>query len=233
MSLLSYHDANARDRAWHQNPTADIRKGGLCQKVSRLSINAGPFGDSALLAWLNTPAAWKVAGKAIDGGLGYFDDPRRSGEFGHAVRVVEKSYCWSTDILAYGHLDKVPISYITQHWGLRFLGTIVQVKEGKIPLAPAAPKPPVVVSAWAHGDVYRSKLHYGQVNSDSVKRLQYRLNHVYGYIHLNVTGTYDSYTDACVRGWQKRAGYTPDAAFKSFLGPQQTVKMFPAPYVIH
>lgn len=231
MALLSYAAANARDLAWHQSPTADIRHGGLCQKVSRLSIGAGPFGDSALKAWLNTPVAWKVAGKAVDGGLGYFDDPRRSGEFGHAVRVVENSYCWSTDILHFGHLDKVPISYITSHWGLRFLGTIVQVKEGKIPLAPAAPKP--TVSPWAKGDVYRSKLHYGQTSSDSVKRLQYRLNHTYGYIHLSVTGTYDSYTDACVRGWQKRAGYTPDPALRSFLGPQQTAKMFPAPYVIH
>ena len=231
MTLLSYAAANARDLAWHQNPTADIARGGLCQKVSRLSINAGPFGDSALQAWLNTPAAWKVPGKAIDGGLGYFDDPRRTGEFGHVVRVVEKAYCWSTDILHFGHLDKVPISYISAHWGLRFLGTVVQVKEGKIPLAPAAPKP--VVSPWASGDVYRSKLHYGQTKSDSVKRLQYQLNHKWGYIHLTVTGDYDLYTDACVRAWQKRIGDTPDPVRKSFLGPQETARMFPAPYTIH
>ena len=90
-------------------------------------------------------------------------------------------------------------------------------------------------SPWAGGDVWVDKLHYGQMESDSVKRLQYQLNGVTlpGGQELPITGNYLEMTDHEVRLWQSQIGDTPDPVNESFLGPKQAALMFPVPpYVI-
>lgn len=91
-------------------------------------------------------------------------------------------------------------------------------------------------SPWASGDVWQDKLKFGQMDSDSVKRLQYQLNGVslIGGQELPITGNYLELTDNEVRLWQAQiCGDTPDPAGASFLGPNQTARMFPVPpYVI-
>ena len=142
---------------------------------------------------------------------------------------------WSTDYKRHGHVDLIPYLAPTHGWNMRWLGWIDWTPSGAINLAPTAvkPKPPVVgkplpsASPWAHGDVYRNRLHYGQQKSDSVKRMQYVLNTKWGYHALAVTGSYDVYTDTVVRSWQKRIGGTMDPIRKSFIGPQEFVKLFP------
>lgn len=98
-----------------------------------------------------------------------------------------------------------------------------------------APAPPGA-SPWASGDVWQDKLKYGQMESDSVRRLQYQLNAVslVGGRELPITGNYLDMTDHEVRLWQDQICHDPpDAAGASFLGPNQTAKMFPVPpYVI-
>jgi N-acetylmuramoyl-L-alanine amidase len=78
------------------------------------------------------------------------------------------------------------------------------------------------------GNVYVSKLKYGQKNSDSVRRLQVRLNEVPPVEATKVveTGNYDDPTDAAVRAWQKSIGDTPDSPKQSFLGPKQSELIF-------
>ena len=86
-------------------------------------------------------------------------------------------------------------------------------------------------SPWAAGDVWREKLTYGQMDSDSVKRLAYRLNAL-GLVEgepLPYTGNYLRRTDAAVRRWQESIGNAPDPVGASFLGPLQTARMFPVP----
>lgn len=77
------------------------------------------------------------------------------------------------------------------------------------------------------GPVYLSKLHYGQQDSDSVRRLQVVLG------VTPVTGYYGNLTDAAVRAEQARAGYTPDPVGKSYVGPKQAGRIFPSGYTIN
>ena len=90
---------------------------------------------------------------------------------------------------------------------------------------------------WASGDVWVEKLHYGQMDSDSVKRLQHQLNQtsLEGGQELPITGNYLDETDEEVRLWQVQVcGDPADPVNQSFLGPSQAAKMFPSPpYVLH
>jgi len=62
-------------------------------------------------------------------------------------------------------------------------------------------------SPWSEGDIYMSKLHFGQQDSDSVKRLQYRLRHHQtaeaASKHLPITGNWGTQTKDGVRKWQR------------------------------
>lgn len=58
---------------------------------------------------------------------------------------------------------------------------------------------------WDHGDVYVAKLRRGVRDSDSVRRLQWRLNH-HGHIpgrHVAITGNYGEDTETAVQYWQR------------------------------
>jgi hypothetical protein len=80
----------------------------------------------------------------------------------------------------------------------------------------------------SHGKVYLSKLHYGQEDSDSVKRLQHALNlhHLDGGEELPITGNYLTETDEEVRLCQQQHDYGNDAAKKSYVGPSQAKHLF-------
>lgn len=64
-------------------------------------------------------------------------------------------------------------------------------------------------SKWEHGDVYVSKLHAGQKDSDSVRRLQTQLKKLkhFRFSFVPVNGTYGPRTVRAVQRWQKR--FTP------------------------
>lgn len=73
--------------------------------------------------------------------------------------------------------------------------------------------------------VYLSKLHYGQRNSRSVKKLQRRLNKKFPNRKIPVTGYYGKQTDFLVRLHQKKLGWKPDPKGKSFVGRKQARKL--------
>lgn len=101
---------------------------------------------------------------------------------------------------------------------------------------------PTVGGPYVTKSVYRSKCGYGEptngdLNSDTVKELQERLNRakLTGGLKLVITGKYDANTDKMVRLWQEQVcDDAPDTAKKSYLGPKQFKTMFPdSVYTLH
>lgn len=85
---------------------------------------------------------------------------------------------------------------------------------------------------WARGAVYYSKLHYGQRDSDSVRRLQYALNRhpLKGGQTLPITGNFLGETDEEVRLCQAQHGKAwgegkADARNSAFVGPRQAAHL--------
>lgn len=78
------------------------------------------------------------------------------------------------------------------------------------------------------GDVYLSKLVYGQEDSDSVSRLQVALNNhpLDGGSNLPVTGNYFDQTDHEVRLCQQQHGFGDDPVGGSSVGPSQAAHLF-------
>lgn len=84
-----------------------------------------------------------------------------------------------------------------------------------------------VESPIDHGDVYLSKLAYGQQDSDSVKRLQMHLNAhpLEGGQNLPISGNYLDETDEEVRLCQQQHGYGSDPVGGSSVGPKQAAHL--------
>lgn len=80
----------------------------------------------------------------------------------------------------------------------------------------------------SHGEVYLSKLKYGQQDSDSVERLQMHLNahKLEGGHDIVEDGDYGEQTDVEVRLCQDQHLPPADAAGKSFVGPTQAEHLF-------
>lgn len=78
------------------------------------------------------------------------------------------------------------------------------------------------------GRVFLSKLRFGQVDSDSVERLQAALNAhgTPGVAPLPITGNYRVATDAAVRACQAAHFPPADPAGQSFVGPVQAEHLF-------
>lgn len=85
-----------------------------------------------------------------------------------------------------------------------------------------------VAEAISDGDVYLSKLKYGQMDSDSVKRLQDVLNGhtLEGGQDLPISGNYLDETDEEVRLCQAQHGFGTDPAGASFVGSEQADHLF-------
>jgi Peptidase family M23 len=85
--------------------------------------------------------------------------------------------------------------------------------------------PPPSGDQWASGDVHQAKLVPGQMDSDSVRRLQRVLNEwsFVGGQELPITGNYLDQTQAEVAKFQEQiCGDPPDGA----IGPKQTDLLF-------
>ena len=167
--MRTYAQAVAYAERQHLYPSDYVQRGGLCQRFARSCVGAGPFGGSAISAWHSIPDEHKHSGFPRAGGLAYYDKPHVQDwrEFGHVVFVVEGGMVWSTDAKQYGRVNKVPYTWFKANWGMRYLGWIDWTPSGAINLKPVntAGSAP----AYRQGKkVYRSKMHLGQQNSDSV-----------------------------------------------------------------
>lgn len=228
--MRTYAQAVAYAESQRVNPSRDWTR--LCQMFSRNCVGAAAWAGTARNAFYAIPERHRFTTAPRAGSLVYFDDPRISGEAGHAVFMVTNGYCYSNDILVRGKISKVPLSLIREKWGMRQLGWIDWTPSGAINLAPVS-APVSSPSPWSKGAVYQDRLKFGMRDSDSVRRLQYQLRKK-GYSQVVINGNYGATTDAAVRAWQKKIGHIPDAIGQSFLGPVETKLMFPVPpYVIH
>lgn len=172
---------------------------GLCQKFSRSVINAGAWGTSALNAWNAIPAAHKFSGVPRGGALAYFGNSQP----GHVVFVdpANPAYCFSSDILRAGKIDRVPLKLITAKWGLRYLGWIDWTPSGAINLVPV----PVVIPASSN-PVSLSKVQPVLTNG-SVVAVQSSLK-TEGLYTFQINGKFDANTQIAYSKWQKKMGYT-------------------------
>jgi murein DD-endopeptidase MepM/ murein hydrolase activator NlpD len=85
---------------------------------------------------------------------------------------------------------------------------------------------------FASGEVFVNRLHFGIKNSDSVRRLQRRLNQISltGGKNLKISGNYDLDTKAEVTKWQiQKDGCKPNTVCADGnLGPKQARRLFPS-----
>jgi murein DD-endopeptidase MepM/ murein hydrolase activator NlpD len=89
---------------------------------------------------------------------------------------------------------------------------------------------------FASGVVFVDKLHFGTMDSDSVRRLQHRLNHIplKDGKRLRITGNYGLETKAEATKWQlQKDGREPGTlAADGNIGPKQAIKLFGKRYTV-
>lgn len=157
----------------------------------------------------------------------YWTTPRRGdialwkyGSNGHAARVYDDagSKIATTDPSNGKMVGVEPIGYPSK-WGATSSARIFTDTYNGIKCFESA--------SIEHGEVYLSKLKYGQEDSDSVKRLQLHLNNhsLDGGQELPISGNYFDETDEEVRLCQTQHGFGSDPAKKSFVGAEQAAHL--------
>lgn len=207
-----YLEARARAQYLSVHENADIQEGFLCQKVSRTIVNVPAFGSSALEAYHNIPAKYKRPGERIDGALAYYDDPRRSGEAGHATWQI-KGFEWSVDVVKWGDLDLVPWGTIEKTWGLRFLGSAIGTPYGPLNLAPRplpAPLPNTLPVMYMHDLVAGKYSHSAALVNEALVEL--------GFLKPSLRrGYWSSAAQAAFRAFRASQGLSPSSSGTAFI----------------
>ncbi len=181
-----------------RRPSANIRRGGMCQWFARNAVGAASFGRTARNAWDNTPRAWRHTGPPPPGAICYWAGGSKG--YGHAAPAVENHMIWSTDIRHHGQIDKVPYTEIARKWGMRYLGYIVATPSGKCPTLTHVRAKPVV---------HVSRVQPGKKGAE-VLVLQKALHKEpgVGLDYSSAPGTYGPATLAAYKKWQRKLGFT-------------------------
>ena len=162
----------------------------------------------------------------------YWHNPRS--KYGHIALSLGGGRVRSTDYPSARRVGELTIDQMSAAWNISYLGWADKFGGQSIPgiHAPSSGR-----SRWAGGDVYRDKLHYGQRNSDSVRRLQYRLNHVKGIgANVPVTGYFGPQTARKVKKYLEKIGHHKRAARplnKQNLGRGEMNRLFGPNYKTH
>lgn len=181
---------------------------GWCLKFVRIMLGVASSYPSAIAAW--NGAKFKHTTGTPPKGVPVF---WRIGEFGHIALSDGGGYCYSTDILRRGEVDRVPIAKIASRWGARYLGWTEDLNgvrvytppgkpsSAKPPTKPSAKKNPVSLSALVyhatHGTGQYSPASSGPMCEGVKRRL----------IQLGCGGASNSFA-ACYAAWQRKLGYT-------------------------
>lgn len=169
---------------------------GYCLKYTRTWLGIGSYEADAADAWRN------AIGKHPDDkhppkGAPVFWLGGTSGH-GH-IALAKADNMRSTDIPSMGVVGNNDGRWPREQWGLEYVGWAEGFNGTRIPW--------LGESEWASGDVHVAKLHQGQQNSDSVRRLTYRLiNHPEmpgSHKPTSVHGDYRDDTVDAVRHWQR------------------------------
>lgn len=142
-----------------------------------------------------------------------------TGYHAHAEYMPHTKNVWRCGV----HADPTPV------WAYK--GALV------VPAPPTSSGGPYITDQISSDKLGMGEPTNGDAWSDTVKELQERLNRIKlaAGATLVVDGKYGPSTDAEVRKWQEQICLDhPDPALKSYLGPSQRLRMFPAPpYVVH
>ena len=183
---------------------------GWCLKFVRIMLGVAASYPSAIAAW--NGAQYKHTTGTPPKGVPVF---WRIGEFGHIALSDGGGYCYSTDILRRGEVDRVPIAKIRSRWGATYLGWTEDLNSVRV-YAPPASKPATAKPSAA------------KKNPVSLKALRYHASHGTGkyspassgpmcegvkrrLVQLGCGGGSSSFA-SCYAAWQRKLGYTGKAA---------------------
>jgi hypothetical protein len=117
---------------------------GYCLKFVRIQLGIGASAPSAIKAWQNARNR-KVTGVPPAGVPVFW----RGGQYGHVALSAGNGYCYSTDVVRRGKVDKVLITEINRRWGYTYLGWTTDLNGRNVNLPVAPPPPSVTVSLKA------------------------------------------------------------------------------------
>jgi hypothetical protein len=199
--MRTFEQAKAFAMREHQQPTRNWFN--LCQMFSRQCVGASAFGVSARLAFNDLLSRHRHReGPPPPGSIAYYG--RGDCGSGHAVFVVEGGKVWSNDILRAGKIDRVDWDVFIARWGLAYRGWIDACPSGALPIRAKPDRD----AYRQQRKVYRSRMRFGQSDSDSVWNLQLALMAAGFTLTNGPSGFYGKRTREACRDFQKRQGWT-------------------------
>lgn len=134
------------------------------------------------------------------------------GDFGHIALAVTKDLIRSTDTTSVGRVATVSDTWHESNWGKHYLGWTEDLNGVHIPYL--GDQGDRFKDFRSKGEVYVSKLHFGQTDSDSVRRLRYRLqNHpdIPERFRPGYGGAYGDDVVTAVKWWQRNVADLKEA----------------------
>jgi hypothetical protein len=215
VTLFSYAQQTAYAEAQRLHPSDYIIKGGHCQEFARRDVNAPAYAASALDAALKVPSAHRFdlahARPGMMGFAAYRDSNGHLRQYGHAFKLAEHGYVYSTDLPTHGRLGKVPLSLITTSagWNMPLLWFSDWTPFGIIPT--------LAVSAPAHVNIIDLSMIQAAAKTDPNSK-QGHTTYAHGVIIVEVAlvklgylannayakdGSFGSLTRTAYAEWQK------------------------------
>ncbi len=196
-AFAQHQNRQPRGQGWHNQ----------CQAFARQCVGAAPFGKSARVAFNSIPPEHRhTSFPPPPGSIAYYG--RKDKGFGHAVFAVEGGFVWSNDIHRRGKIDRVKWSLFVPRWGLPYRGWIDWCPSGILPIQHHS-----VSKGYRQGKkVYKTKMRFHQVNSDSVWNLQVALIAKGHKIPGGPSGYYGTATRVACAAFQRKQGWSGRAA---------------------
>lgn len=207
---------------------------GMCLKETRSAYAIGSKYGNATEAWNATKHKHSGDTTPPVGAPVWWTGGSKG--YGHVAIYAGNGNVRSTDAGGSGKMGTKPLSWFASAWGLKYAGWSEDLNGVMIPGLGSDPDddPWGDAKKYGSGDVYLSKLKYGQKDSDSVRRLQFALNQhpLTNGSTLPITGNYLDQTDREVRLCQQQHKYGNDPVKKSYVGPKQASHLFGSGYRI-
>lgn len=178
---------------------------GWCLKFVRIMLGVAASAPSAITAW--NMANYRHTTGTPPKGVPVF---WRIGEFGHIALSDGGGYCYSTDIVRRGEVDRVPIAKIRSRWGATYLGWTEDLNGVRVynppkmttPAAkPPAKKNPVSLAALRYHATHGTGDYRPASSGPMCEGVKRRL------IQLGCGSASNSFA-ACYAAWQRKLGYT-------------------------
>lgn len=187
--------ASAVSRAAQEVRHASRDWTGWCLVFVRTMLGIGKNYPSAISAWNNAKGRRTVG--TPPPGVPLFWSGH---EFGHVALSAGGGYCYSTDILRRGKVDKVLIGEIKKRWGYKYLGWSTDLNGVNLDLPAPPPAPSVSISLKALQYSAKNNGKYLPGGTDDVVNVKgYLVRH--GYAEAS-----DSFATAYAK-FQRRLGY--------------------------